>query len=127
MSLSAEQRAALERLYENETLTSNLTDASAAAVLKWAEEQLNANAPEEKVLAALRHVNDAALTDPQQAVAAAQLFLAGVMKASDAVVLHRSDLEAGAPLLPPVPPSVNLDITCNAPPTPQNSSNDEQP
>ena len=50
----------IDRLYDDESLTDNLTDAEAARILKWAESRMtscSSSEEAEKVIAALRQVN----------------------------------------------------------------------
>lgn len=71
MKLSREQRQAISRLREHEGLTGNLIDAPASAVLKWAEEQIKSNVPEDLVVSAVRTVNQRGVESADEAVAIA--------------------------------------------------------
>jgi DNA primase len=57
MKLTAQQRAALERLHESESLTDNLTDADAQALLEWAQQQIIADTDDDLVRAAVNAAN----------------------------------------------------------------------
>ncbi|MFN8488333.1 MAG: hypothetical protein U0350_12115 [Caldilineaceae bacterium] len=75
MSPTSEQESAVERLYENEALISNLTADVAQPVLQWAEQQILAGANAEAVYAAVRAVNQGGAQDATAALAMAQQTL----------------------------------------------------
>lgn len=81
MALTDQQAAAIERLRENESLTGNLTDKPAMAVLAWAEEQIHASAVYEDVVAAVRAANRTGTEDVDEALGAAQKSLVAALAA----------------------------------------------
>lgn len=81
MALTEQQAAAIERLRGNESLTGNLTDKAATAVLAWAEEQIAANAVYEDVVAAVRAGNRTESDDVTQVMDAAHKSLAAAQAA----------------------------------------------
>ncbi len=97
MALTEQQAAAIERLRENESLTGNLTDKPAMAVLAWAEEQIKASAVYEDVVAAVRAANRTGTEDIDEALSAAQ-------KSLDAAIITRGVPATVAP--PPAPPAL---------------------
>lgn len=78
MALTAAQQVALERLQEDESLTSELTDATARALLQWGEEQIRAGVPGDAVLAALRAANHSGAATSAEILIAAQAKLAAM-------------------------------------------------
>lgn len=76
MALTDQQKADIDRLRDNERLTSNLTDRSAQAVLDWAEGQIAAGMTYETVVASLKAANRTGTEDPALALAAAHTWLA---------------------------------------------------
>ena len=50
-------RGAIERLYQDETLTADVDDATAKVLLGWGEERIRAGRPEEEVRQAIRALN----------------------------------------------------------------------
>ncbi len=70
----------IERLYENEALTDNLTDTDAKALLKWAEQQILASQNSELVTAAVSHANQSGSEGVQALLADAGAFLAQAMQ-----------------------------------------------
>lgn len=81
MEPSSEQKLSIERLYENESLTDNLTDADAKAVLKWAQEQILQDKDGELVRAAVSTANASGQEGAQALVAQAANFLAQELQA----------------------------------------------
>lgn len=75
MAPTSEQESAVERLYENEALISNLTSDVAQPVLQWAEQQILTGAEAEAVYAAVRAVNQGSAQDATAALAIAQQVL----------------------------------------------------
>lgn len=75
MAPTSEQESAVERLYENEALISNLTSDVAQPVLQWAEQQILADANAEAVYAAVRAVNQSGAQDAAAGLALAQQTL----------------------------------------------------
>jgi len=49
--------SAIERLYQDETLTADVDDATAKVLLRWGEERIRAGRPEEEVRQAIRALN----------------------------------------------------------------------
>lgn len=76
MALTPQQKTDIYRLRDNETLTGNLTDAAATAVLEWAEGQIAAGVAYDTVVAGVRAANGAETEDPAVALAAANQSLA---------------------------------------------------
>ncbi|WP_110518554.1 hypothetical protein [Herpetosiphon llansteffanensis] len=83
--MSLERLAAFERLANNERLTDNLTDTTAKALLRWAEQQIEAGVAEDEVLQAAHHANRDDLVDVTGVLAAAN---AALNKGHTAVVAH---------------------------------------
>ncbi len=75
MELSSEQKMALERLYENESLTDNLADADAKALLQWAQKQILDNTDSELVATAVRAANESGEMGVQAVIAQAASVL----------------------------------------------------
>lgn len=76
MKLTSAQKNAIEQLYENESLTSNLTDDDAHALLDWAQNQITANADSNLVKAAVSAANASGIHGAAQLLAQAAAFLA---------------------------------------------------
>ncbi|MBI4674583.1 MAG: hypothetical protein HY741_23305 [Chloroflexi bacterium] len=70
-----QQQALIERLYENESLTSNLTDAEAKPLLQWAEAQIRDGANAELVIAAVNAANQSGAEGIQALLVQARAFL----------------------------------------------------
>lgn len=81
MELSSEQKSSLERLYENESLTDNLTDADAKAVLQWAQQQIIADTDGDLVRAAVNAANESGQAGAQLVVMQAANFLTQELQA----------------------------------------------
>lgn len=75
MELTPEQKMSVERLYENESLTDNLVDQDAKALLEWAQAQIVANTDEALVRAAVHAANQSGQEGAQALVAQASTFL----------------------------------------------------
>lgn len=73
--MDTDLQARIERLYENESLTDNLTDAAAKTLLHWAEQQLCDNTDETLVVAAVGFANTCESTAPDAILTQAQTFL----------------------------------------------------
>lgn len=69
MAPNARQRDALERLHSNESLTDNLTDDAARAVLKLAEQRILEGVPGETVFEAVSAANNSGAETPEAALA----------------------------------------------------------
>ena len=67
---------AIERLYENESLTDNLTDQDAKALLEWAQQQIISNTEGEMVTAAVSAANASGEQGVQALLTQASTFLA---------------------------------------------------
>jgi hypothetical protein len=76
-----QKQALIERLYENESLTDNLHDADAKALLKWAEEQIRNNTDGELVTAAVSTTNQSGTEGVQALLSQASAFLAQASQA----------------------------------------------
>lgn len=76
MEPTPEQKQAIERLYENESLTENLTDTDARALLSWAQEQIASNADDKLVQAAVSAANNSGEQGAQALLLSADTFLA---------------------------------------------------
>lgn len=74
--MTPEQQALIEQLYENESLTANLTDGDAKAVLAWAQQQIIADADGELVRAAVSAANESGQAGAQTLITQAANFLA---------------------------------------------------
>lgn len=81
--MDPEIQARIERLYENESLTDNLGDAGAKALLGWAEAQLRENTNEAMVIAAVSFANTNAGADTSALLAQAQTFLKQELRAQE--------------------------------------------
>ncbi len=75
MKLTPEQQARIDRLYENESLTDNLTDGDAKALLDWAQKQIVADTDGELVTAAVRAANESGVQGAETLVAQANAML----------------------------------------------------
>src|SRR5205809_4788972 len=100
MALTFDQRNAIERLRENESLTDNLTDTDARALLDWAQKQIIANTDSTLVQAAVSAANASGLEGVQLLLAQASTFLAQQLAAHSATSPPTSALPA-----PPSPPA----------------------
>ena len=106
MALTEQQTAAIERLRENESLTGNLTDKPATAVLTWAEEQIKASAVYEDVVAAVKAANRTGAEDVDEALGAAQKSLATALAARGMTLTPPApEPAAAAPPAPSAPPT----------------------
>lgn len=76
MKLTSSKKNAIAQLYENESLTSNLTDSDAHALLEWAQNQITANADSKLVQAAVSAANASGIQGAPQLLAQAAAFLA---------------------------------------------------
>jgi len=76
MDLTPEQKRGIERLHENESLTDNLDDASAQALLDWAEDRIRADTDSSLVTAAVSAANQSGEASVQALVNNASAFLA---------------------------------------------------
>lgn len=82
MDLTPEQQARLARLYENESLTDNLTDTDAKAVLEWAQRKILGGAAEaDLVTAAVSAANQSGEEGAAALLLQADDFLAQEIKA----------------------------------------------
>lgn len=81
-------RLAIERLHEDESLTADVDDAAARALLRWGEEQVKAGRPETQVRQSIRALNKviARRAELDAAAARARLEAAG-LAAADAALL----------------------------------------
>ncbi|MFN8481592.1 MAG: hypothetical protein U0768_00870 [Anaerolineae bacterium] len=100
MALTEQQASAIERLRANESLTGDLTDRPATAVLQWAEEQIQANVVYEDVVAAVRAANRTGTEEVDEALGAARKSLAAAQAARGAAPPAAATVPA-----PPPPPS----------------------
>lgn len=75
MELTPEQKMSVARLYDNESLTDNLMDQDAKAMLEWAQEQIIANKDEALVKAAVRAANLSGQEGAHTLIAHANAFL----------------------------------------------------
>ncbi len=75
-----ETGSSVERLYQDESLTSDVDDVAAKALLRWGEQQLAAGRPEEQVRQGLRALNKviARRAGLDRAAARARLEAAGL-------------------------------------------------
>ncbi len=71
-----QQQALVERLYENESLTDNLDDADAKALLQWAEQQIRSDTDGTLVTAAVSFANQSGTAGVQALLLQADTFLA---------------------------------------------------
>lgn len=96
MKLTPELKAQIERLYENESLTDNLDDAAARAVLKWAEEQIRGRADPGLVTAAVSAANQSGEQGARALVAHAGTFLTQELRAGAATTSSPPDASTDA-------------------------------
>ncbi len=75
MELNREQRAHIEQLQETESLTDNLTDTEARALLDWAQTQIASNADLDSVKSALSAANASGEAGIEPLLARAAAFL----------------------------------------------------
>ncbi len=108
MALTPEQRMQIERLYENESLTDNLDDASAQAVLKWAEEQIRADTASQLVTAAVSAANQSGAQGVQALLVEAGTFLARELAVAGKAAAPTTSSDAS-------PVAVNLDQAASTP------------
>lgn len=94
--MTLEQQALIERLYENESLTDNLTDTDAQALLKWAAEQIQNDADGELVTAALGNANQSGVAGVQALVTQASSFLTQALHARAQAAHDPSQRDANA-------------------------------
>lgn len=73
--MTEEQRAAIERMHENESLTGELTDPQARAVLAWGEEKIQEGESPDAVFAAIRTANKSGMQNESDLRAVAQSHL----------------------------------------------------
>lgn len=102
MALTSEQTNAIERLRENESLTDNLTDTDARALLDWAQNQIIGNADPKLVQAAVSAANASGLQGVQPLLAQASTFLAQQLAAHGSTVATTPN----PPTSPPQPITV---------------------
>lgn len=99
--MDPEIQARIERLYENESLTDNLSDAGAKALLGWAEAQLRENTNEAMVTAAVGFANTSASADTSALLAQAQTFLKQELHAQETTDARPVDPANPSPEPPP--------------------------
>lgn len=110
MPPTEEQLAALERLREHESLTDNLTDAPAKALLNWAEQQILRGVPADSVFAAVRAANRSAAQSDESALAVAQAALEKVETPAQPASTTPEQQHAGAKdVIPSVASSSEVD------------------
>lgn len=93
----------IERLYENESLTDNLTDTDARALLQWAEEQIRGRTDGALVTAAVRNANQSGTEGVQALLAHAQAFLAVESGANQNVTADNTARDAEPSPIPQEP------------------------
>jgi hypothetical protein len=100
MELTPEQSSALDRLAENESLTDNLTDEPARALLDWAQQQILKNFDSQIVTAAVSAANQEGDASAQTVVNRASKFLSQAIRqaegASGAARTASSDVETAS-------------------------------
>lgn len=133
MELTPEQQNAIARLYENESLTENLNDQEARALLEWAQGQIAANTDDSLVRAAVSAANSSGEQGVQALVTEASTFLARELAVS-ADAATRSNESPGAMTMCDSTPSAAAQSNESAPsmtmsdavaPTPTEASSDE--
>lgn len=95
--MDTDLQARIERLYETESLTDNLTDANAIILLQWAEAQLRANTDEALVAAALSTANQSDASESDALLAQAQTFLAQQLHAREITAARPTTATDAAP------------------------------
>lgn len=121
MDPTPEQKLAIERLYENESLTENLTDGDARALLDWAEQQIAANTDDQLVQAAVSAANQSGQAGVQSLLLSANSFLAQEVSArtqdrSETRETAAAGTQRVATSDPSVPRLGTLETEQNAPP-----------
>ncbi len=99
--MTPEQQALIERLYENESLTDNLTDADAQALLKWAAEQIENATDGELVMAAVSNANQSGGEGVQALITQASSFLTKELRARAAASHVAEPTEANGNVITP--------------------------
>lgn len=89
--MTPEQQTLIEQLYENESLTDNLSDVDAKALLKWAEEQVQNETDGELVTAAVSNANQSGVEGAQALLTQASAFLVQELHAREANVARAAD------------------------------------
>jgi len=89
--MTPEQQALIEQLYENESLTDNLSDVDAKALLKWAEEQVRNETDGGLVAAAVNNANQSGVEGAQALLTQASAFLVQELHAREANVARAAD------------------------------------
>ncbi len=89
---------AIERLYENESLTDNLTDQDAKALLEWAQQQIISNTEGEMVTAAVSAANASGEQGVQALLTQASTFLAQELTVRGMNTARAPEAEASASL-----------------------------
>ena len=84
----------IEQLHERESLTDNLTDTDAQALLKWAEQQILSKTPAELVTAAVNAANTSGIQGAQALVTQASSFLNNQLAARGMSAAPKSTLSA---------------------------------
>lgn len=100
--MEPEIQARIERLYENESLTDNLTDTDAKALLQWAEAQLRGNTNESVVTAAVSFANSSGGADTSALLAQAQAFLTKELHAQEITAARPTAASDASPEQSPV-------------------------
>ncbi len=121
MELTPEQQDAIARLYENESLTENLDDQSARALLEWAQGQIAANADDSLVRAAVSAANSGSERGAEAVVLQADGFLAQALalRADAATRLNESATsnkmsDSSAPTTDPTGDAIPAPVTTSA-------------
>lgn len=110
MELTPEQKKEIERLHENESLTDNLDDASAQALMKWAEDRITANTDSQLVTAAVSAANQSGEASVEALVGNASAFLAQAASAG-----AQAETQAASAPSAAAPPAASTDASV-APP-----------
>jgi hypothetical protein len=114
MELTPEQENAIARLYENESLTENLTDRDAQALLEWAQGQIVANTDDALVRAAVSAANSSGEQGVQALVTQASTFLAKELEVREAAASRSNDSPSALKLgdsIAPLSESISKELT----------------
>lgn len=103
MELTPDQENAIARLYENESLTENLTDQDARALLEWAQGQIAASTDDTLVRAAVSAANASGEQGVQALVTQASTFLAQELAARDINAARASSPQTAQTMGQPAP------------------------
>lgn len=94
MELTEQQKLQLGRLHENESLTDNLTDSDARALLQWADLQIRSDTDGDLVTAAVSAANQSGVEGAPNLLANAAAYLARELEARPSKVQRDKETPA---------------------------------